>query len=245
MAQGVSATATNGSCTAAPGTVVCVIPVLRSGASAAITVNATPKSAGMFTSSGSVSGDQPDPDTTDNATTLAATAAIVTDLSVAASGPATAQVGDAITYTLDVSNIGPNASTAARLRYRLANGLALQSVSSGSASCSETGNNVSCAVGTLAVGASTSVSIVATATTAGAQTATATVSTGDIDPLPSNNTATTSTNVTSSAPATSPTTTPASQGTKGGGGALGLWQLVGLLPLLGYRRRARSQTRCG
>jgi uncharacterized repeat protein (TIGR01451 family) len=74
-AKSVSAAASGGSCTLAAAIATCSFDVLRANGSAAITLNATAPAAGSFQVVGTVAGDQPDSDATNNAVTSTATVA--------------------------------------------------------------------------------------------------------------------------------------------------------------------------
>lgn len=110
------------------------------------------------------------------------------DIAVAVSANVpTANGGDTVTYTVDVTNNGPDEASAVESTLTLPAGLTLSSVG-GCANASGT----TCTIGTLANGASSSFTVSATVDnlTSGVVTATATASTEDIDSPSTNNTAT-------------------------------------------------------
>jgi uncharacterized repeat protein (TIGR01451 family) len=65
-------------------------------------------SAGAFQVSAAVLGEQPDSDPSDNAVSSSATVTTISDMSVTLSGNAAAHLGDAVSYTLTATNVGPN-----------------------------------------------------------------------------------------------------------------------------------------
>jgi uncharacterized repeat protein (TIGR01451 family) len=117
------------------------------------------------------------------------------DLSVQGSGPSAAQVGQQITETFPVANAGPNGA-AVVFTDPLPSGLTLIS---GTPSCSGT-TTVSCSLGPLAAGATSTVSLTLKASGTGSQTNTATVSAIPLDPNVKNNSASVVTAVTEDPP---------------------------------------------
>jgi len=226
-AQNISAVASGGTCTVAAKVATCVFGIARAGASNAITLGAISPSAGPFQLTASVLGDQPDPKPSNNSLTTTESIAYLADLSVTATGSATAKVGDAVSYTVAVANAGPNVATATQLKYQLAPGLSPGTVTSAGATCTSSASGlVTCNVGDLAAAKSVTVTINATAAAAGTQASTAAVSSTVKDLTTSNNSATSSTAVTAVA------------SSKGGGGSLSINYLLMLALLLIMQNRA-------
>jgi uncharacterized repeat protein (TIGR01451 family) len=93
----------------------------------------------------------PDPKPSNNTVTTTESIANIADLSVTVTGNATAQVGDAVSYTVVVANAGPNVAAATQLKYQLAQGMTPGSATSAGATCtSGTSGLITCAVGDLA-----------------------------------------------------------------------------------------------
>ncbi len=231
-AQSISAVASGGAtCTVAANAATCLFAIARAGSSNTVTVSAVSPAAGPFQLSASVAGDQPDPQPANNSVAGSETIANIADLSVTASGSASAQVGDAVTYTVVVANAGPNVAAATQLTYQLAAGLTPGSATSSGATCTNSGSGLfTCMVGDLAAAKSVSVTINATAATAGTQKSTATVSSTTQDSSTSNNSATSSTAVTAVPP-------PAAS--KGGGGSMSINVLLLLAVILAAQTRWR------
>jgi len=187
-----------GTCTSRSTGATCTIDVIRAGFAATVSLSVTPTTEGAFAISASVQGDQPDSDTTNNSVSTSAHVALPTDLSVTVSGAASVQVGDAVSYTIDVSNAGPNTATSSQLTYQVAPGLTFTSVTPSTGSCAidSTRSTVTCSLGDIAAGQSTSVTVHATAASAGSQVSIATVSTTRADTQSNNNTANATTVVT-------------------------------------------------
>lgn len=227
-AQSITATPSVGTCTVANTTANCSSGTLANGASTTVSLTATGTAAGAFQVTGTVQADQPDSDTTNNTVTSNSTVAVMADVSVTATGSTTVEEGAAVTYTVTVTNAGPNTATSTQLTYQLGSGLTPGTVSASSGTCTTATARITCTLGDLAAAKSVTVTINATATTAGTATSTAAVTTTATDPTTGNNSASTQTAVT--APPSS----------HGGGGALSIQWLLALLLVLAFRLARQS-----
>ena len=127
---------------------------------------------------------------------LSAGQALDTDLSVAKSAsPDPVVNGSDLTYVVTVSNNGPDNSTGVVLTDTLPQGVTFVTSTPGAPVCSESSATVTCNLGDLASGASTTVSILVSVNSATVITNTATVSGVEPDPELGNNTSTIATNV--------------------------------------------------
>ena len=235
-AQGVTASASGGSCVVSGIAASCIFPIVRKGANSSLTVTAVAPSAGAFQVSADVVGDQPDPDPSDNAVSSSATVTTISDMSVTATGNATAHVGDAVSYTLVATNVGPNVAPAAQLLFQLAAGLTPGTVTSADSTCtSGASGQVTCNLNDLAVAKAVTVTVNATAAAVGTQTSTAAVTSGATDLVSTNNSASATTTVSAVPP-------PANSGGGGGGGGdLSLFEVLALaLIFLGSLLRSRA-----
>ncbi len=149
-----------------------------------------------------------DPSAGNNTATSVSTVTPVADVSVVKTGPASALVLGAASYSVVVSNAGPSVADGTGFADNLPSDLTLvsaicSSVTGGAvcpASVNVAGNSVSAIIATLPAGASVRFTVNATVN-AGAvgnivNTATATVATGTIDPNPSNDSGSATTPVT-------------------------------------------------
>ncbi|MDJ0911283.1 MAG: outer membrane beta-barrel protein [Woeseiaceae bacterium] len=206
----VSATPTQGTCAENMGTVTCSLVSIANGATATVTIVVTaPTPAGQqqISNTASVSGSEPDPVTgNDSATELT---------TVVPAGPATADLsvtksdspdpvlsdGSTLTYTIAVTNNGPDDATGVTMSDTLPGGVAFQSVSTNTGQCDAQpdGNGVlNCTIGNLAVNNTATVTLVVAPDEVAEPstiTNTAVVSGTEVDPTAANNTATEDTTV--------------------------------------------------
>ena len=211
-----SVSTTIGTCTQSSGTVTCDLGTMAAGAKATVTIVGTAHPgtpAVSFTNTATVSSTTPDPDPANNSASFTSDffGADVGITKVGSPKPVTA--GNNLTYTLKVSNGGPDAATDVTVADPLPAGTSLVSATTGAGSCSHSSGTVSCSLGDLAVGDTVTIVIVVTVgagVTPEELTNTATVSSPTPDPGTSNNTATDTTEVVTNADlAVTKTATPA------------------------------------
>ena len=105
-------------------------------------------------------------------------------------------VGQTLTYTIDVSNLGPDAATGTTVTDRLPANVDFVSVQTTNGTCSRNGRIVTCQVGNLAgSGSEATITIRIKPRRAGTITNTAEVESVENDPVAANNTATATTTV--------------------------------------------------
>ncbi len=180
-------------CTEASGTVTCDLGDLANGAAAARNVVVKGITNGTWTNTGTVSSDTRDRDASNDSASADVVVGPRSELSITKSAPATVPAGGDITWTLTVTNAGPDDATGVTVSDPLPAGVVF--VSAGSP-CTQASGTVTCAIGALATGASTTLEIKGTAPLALADktlvnTATVTGDQGDADPA--DNTASAST----------------------------------------------------
>ena len=138
------------------------------------------------------------------------------DLSLTQSASVTtATIGHQFTYTIGVTNNGPNEARNVNVSDSLPSNVTLVSSAATQGSCSGT-SAVTCSLGTLANGGSATITITVTAGAVGTATNTASVSSDAPDPSTANNSATTTTAITpasAAAPALLPARWLVSHGT--------------------------------
>ena len=188
-ATAISATSSAGSCSISGGTETCALGSLLTGNSVTVTLQATPTIAEAFTVTATVSGDQPDSVPTNNSTSSTLTVEPLADLSVAQSGPGSGTQGTSATYTVAVTNLGPNTASSAQLSYQVPSFITVTS-----ATTSASGGNctvatpVTCTLGNLSSGATATVTVNVQLTNPGGGSVVATVSSPTTDLVTSNNT---------------------------------------------------------
>jgi uncharacterized repeat protein (TIGR01451 family) len=188
----VSAQPSQGSC-GSTATISCSLGTLAVGGNVSVVIRVIPNTAGSLTDTASVASGVPDPNTANNNASVTVNAIIVpgpeADLSITlAAAPNPVEVGQILTYTLNIANSGPSNATGVVLSDVLPAGVTLVSAQPSQGSCSGTAT-ISCSLGTLAVGGNASVVIQVIPNTAGSLTDTASVASGVPDPNPANNNA--------------------------------------------------------
>lgn len=109
------------------------------------------------------------------------------DLALAGSAPSNVVHGDQISYSLTISNDGPNTATSVVLTDPLPSGVTFVSAQPG---CALSGTKVLCAEGNLASGSNVVITITVQTSTAGTVQNTETVTAGTVDVTPGDNKAT-------------------------------------------------------
>ena len=155
-----------------------------------------PTASGTVANSASVTGSESDPNASNNSTTTTTTVNQATvDLAVTKTEtPDPVLAGQTVTYTITVTNIGPDASTPVTLTDSLPAGVTLVATSTSQGSCSGT-ITITCILGILDSGATSTTTIVIETGSPGTLVNIATVTSADFDTNPANNTATSSTAV--------------------------------------------------
>lgn len=187
----VSVNSTLGSCVNQSGNVVCDFGTLSAGVGTAISLTVSPNASGLLTNNIQASAAQLDLDSTNNLTQVVTLARPPTDLAVA-QVPSTNLVllGQNFTYTLHVTNRGPNAATNIRLTDELPATASFVSAVPSQGSCSNAAGIVMCDLATLAVGARASVLLTVTPTLVSVMTNSVSAASDEIDSLATNNAAT-------------------------------------------------------
>lgn len=116
------------------------------------------------------------------------------DVALTKAGPTQATVGSDVTYTLEVTNGGPDQATEVTVTDELPPGTLIASADPSKGTCAEA-QTVVCELGSLNAGAAASVSIVATPTMSGEAVNHATVASAAVDPVPTDNEDTVATTV--------------------------------------------------
>jgi uncharacterized repeat protein (TIGR01451 family) len=191
----VSATPSQGTCNAAS-PASCNLGTINSGASATITlVTTVTATSGTITNSASVSAAEGDPNSANNSASSSGVSVtpLSADLSIVKTTPSTsAKPGENITYTITVSNAGPNAATSVVVSDTLPAGLSFGSATPSQGTCNAA-SPVSCNLGTINSGASATITLVTVVTaTSGTITNSASVSAAEGDPNSANNSASSS-----------------------------------------------------
>jgi uncharacterized repeat protein (TIGR01451 family) len=191
----VSATGTGWTCNQVAGTVTCTLPTLPVGAANPITISAVaPPSAAVLSNTATVSSSTTESNPANNTSTNTLTVVANSDLSITKTASGTTAYGaNAFTYTLAVSNLGPNSASNVSVSDTLPAGSSFVSASGTGWACSQVAGVVTCTRPLLAVGAAPSISLVINAPATAVSTTlvnTATVTSSATDSAPANNAST-------------------------------------------------------
>ena len=191
----VSSNPSQGSCAVASGTLTCNLGSLTANGTASLALVLTSSVAGTITNSASATATESDPDTANNTASdnVVVQAPAKADLKATISAtPNPVLTGQNLTYTVKVSNLGPDDASAINLSDTLpANTTYVSSITS-QGSCGVTNGTFSCALGNLALNASATVTMVLSSSTVGTLNNAVSVNATQTDPITSNNLASTS-----------------------------------------------------
>ena len=189
-----------------PATGLWTVGSLANAASAGLTLTARVTQAGTVTNTASVTGDQPDPDLTDNTASVTVTTQTIADLAITKVLTGPAIPGLATTYTIVVTNLGPSPVTAASVTDTFPAALLSPTwtcVADAGSTCVALGTGNLATTVTLEAGdrATFAVTGLIASGALGSLDNTATVAApaGATDPVPANNTATSTVTLTPSA----------------------------------------------
>lgn len=163
IASYVSAASTQGTPTQAGGVVTCSVGSLASNATATLTVTVKPTVTGTMTNKAATLPGDTDPALTNNTVSLLTTVLPYADLAVAqTASPASKIVGSNVTFTVNVTNMGPSAASGVTLVDTLPSSFSLVSASSTVDGYLASGGTITFNLGTLANGAVATATIVVT-----------------------------------------------------------------------------------
>lgn len=184
----VSSTVTAGNYNAATG--VWTIGNLANNATATLTVTATINASGNYTNTAVVSGNETDPNLTNNTATVTPTPGVLqANLGVLKTvNNASPTIGDNVTFTIVVNNAGPNNATGVTVNDQLLAGYTFVNATTTVGAYNNTTGVW--AMGALTNGASATLTITARVNATGPYGNTATVSGAELDPVPGNNSST-------------------------------------------------------
>jgi uncharacterized repeat protein (TIGR01451 family) len=185
----VGATTTQGSFVESGGFVTFNLGSLLAGASATCTITVTANTAGTVINTASVEASEVDTNLGNNSATAVNTVGPVAELQVFQSdSPDPVVTGNNVTYTVGVTNNGPDAASSLSLIDTLPAGAAFISAVASTGNCSQSGGIVTCTLGDLDAAEFTTVTVVVTPAACGTSTNTVTASATEADSNPFNNT---------------------------------------------------------
>ncbi|OYO17574.1 hypothetical protein CGZ94_01350 [Enemella evansiae] len=190
-------------CTLTDGTFTCPVDRIAAGGTATMTISGTvdPNATGQIANTASVTATTPDPDPSNNEATSSVPLDAAADLSVTKTGPATATAGTSISWTVTARNAGPSVARAVVISDPLPAGVNGATATFNGNACAVENGALTCRVGDLAPGATAEITVTGTIDQGRTEPVvnTATVASQTGDPNGADNTATTTTEVTSSA----------------------------------------------
>jgi uncharacterized repeat protein (TIGR01451 family) len=198
----VSASSTSGNCLQSAGVVTCHLGTLANGGTATMTVKVVPFNTGSISAVASITAVESDPSTANNSATATNTVGSPsTDLSISnTDNPDPDVAGSTLTYTIVVTNNGPDTSTGGTVTDTVPSTATFVSATGTTGNCSQTNGVVTCFTGTLANGATSTITLKVTPSAAGPLSDTASVSGIESDPSSANNSATANTTITKASP---------------------------------------------
>ncbi|MEM7584672.1 MAG: DUF11 domain-containing protein [Acidobacteriota bacterium] len=203
LPAGVTLVSTSGCSEDPTGVPSCSVGTVAAGdtVQATVTVSVDANTNGVILNQASVASATPDPDGSDNTASESTTVEGTADLALTvADAPDPAAPGATVTYTFEVSNLGPAPAAGVSVATTLPAGVTLAATTG----CSEDPAGVpTCSLGALASGSSTQFLVdvtVDSGTPSGDLTVSGTVASASVDPVPGNNTASATTTVDAEAP---------------------------------------------
>jgi uncharacterized repeat protein (TIGR01451 family) len=195
-----SATSSEGTVSQTGGTVTVSLGALADGAAATATILVTmnPGTRGTITNTAVIAGNQPDPNLANNTSTVTTQVNTQTDLAIVKSAsPNPVIAGNALTYSLAASNLGPSNATGVTVTDTLPAGVTYTSATSSLGTVTQAGGTVTVNVGALASGAGATATILVMVgpSARGTITNTAFISGNEPDPNLANNTSTVTTQI--------------------------------------------------
>ncbi|MEW5871423.1 MAG: FHA domain-containing protein [Chloroflexota bacterium] len=165
---------------------------LNPGSSITINANGTVKPSATGTIENTVTLSSPiDPGTNNKSVIDVTTIVPKTDLSISVIAPITMTVNTPLTYTINITNTGPVNASGVVVTDQLPVGVTFLSSNPGAPICTVNVNQVTCNIGSLAVGTTIQIEIVIiTPVTPGSIVSQFEVKANEVDPVPANNTKT-------------------------------------------------------
>ncbi|MEO5803235.1 MAG: SBBP repeat-containing protein [Verrucomicrobiota bacterium] len=197
--QYVSSATTRGSLTQANGLVTCNIGTLTNNTGATITIVGTTTNAGTVTNYATVRAIESEPNMSNNTAIAVSAVRGIADVTVTiTNAPNPVPLGNNLTNTITVRNKGSWSATSVAMNYNFPAGTTYVSASTTRGTYSISSSGITYNPGTMTNGADAIITVILNVTGGTVLTNTATVTAFEIDPLPGNNSDTTTANVTGS-----------------------------------------------
>lgn len=182
---------------AGPGSISCTIPSIAPGATVNLPIVINGTTVGSIVNTASfISATETDTNSANDISSITTTVTPVADLSITKTGPATANAGSALSYTVTVSNAGPDTAASVVMTDTLPAGVTAAAASGAGWACSLAANVFTCNLASLTVGPAAPITITANAPSAGGSiTNSASVSSSTSDPNAADNSASATTTI--------------------------------------------------
>jgi uncharacterized repeat protein (TIGR01451 family) len=243
--QNVAASIDRGTCSVINGSVNCTVPYIQKDELIAAHISYTSAVAGALDVRASVTMHERDLAAANNEAIATATVAELVDVGASISAaPGTVTVGDAVTYTINVTNAGPNISSTNRVTIQLPAGVAVSGVTP--STCTTTNLVIECNLGAMNAAATATITVSATTNAAGILQATVTAAAAStaVETNSANNSASSTVSV-NAKPISGGGSAGGggSSGGGGGGGGGGSWEIQWLCALLALKAVTRAVRR--
>lgn len=189
LPAGVTFSSASPGCSHAGGIVTCSIAALTGGETVSSTIRVIPNVTGLITNTVTARAVEFDPNTANNTRSATTTVIPAADVSVVKTANANfVLVGDVVTYTIGVTNLGPSNAANVLLTDTLPLSVTFGSVTSSRGTCSGT-SLITCSLGAFNAGASATITVVVTTTAIDTIVNTAVATSSVADPNLANNAA--------------------------------------------------------
>ncbi|MCX7922107.1 MAG: DUF11 domain-containing protein [Clostridia bacterium] len=186
-----SVTSDKGTCQITGNTVNCSLNTLDINERWNIRIEVTPNTEGVIENTAQVTSDEPDINPENNSDSITTTIGPSADLSIEKeASPQEVVLGNTLTYTLLVTNLGPSVATNVTLTDNLPPNITVSSIAPSQGSCTQLGDVITCSLGNIPNNNSATVVIKATPNEPGLIKNFTSVSSSSADPNLSNNNST-------------------------------------------------------
>ncbi|MSU58714.1 MAG: DUF11 domain-containing protein [Pedosphaera sp.] len=191
----VSATPSQGTCTNSAGTLICSLGNINDAASASVAVVVAPTVPGVVSNYVAITAAETDNDASNNSAFALTTVGIADAGVTLGDSPDPITAGQLLTYTVTVTNGGPDTATSVSAVLNVPSEVQIVSFTPSQGSASRNGSDVTAAFGSITSGGSATLTVTGVPTTTNAANAFVSITHGESDPVSGNDSAAASTTV--------------------------------------------------